>query len=60
MEKEPQKWKIVRIIDIAKGVGEVVFHSLFDQLRDEGISEHPKYKPAPEQDPHPPEEMREV
>lgn len=32
--------KIVNFYDIAKGLGEIVLHKVFDQFQHEGISDH--------------------
>lgn len=43
MEQEPlppEKWKIISAIDVARGVGEVILHTVLDQFRYPSPSEH--------------------
>lgn len=36
----PWPEKVISWLDIAKGMGQLVFHTLTDQFRHEGVSEH--------------------
>lgn len=42
MEKDniPFPDRLVNYYDIAKGIGEIVFHKVFDHLQHPGISDH--------------------
>lgn len=57
MERVEFPKKLVNWHDIALGVGQVVFHSIFDHHHHENLSEHPKKTPEADLDPHHFQEM---